>query len=206
MAHRYGFPQTVVRCQNCFVNIFDATTEHRCPEPQIKSMRINVYAKSSCKLFELEVEGEIHILDREQNQMRLVRNGQRFFSAASKGLISIKQNSDMCTATFETCCIKTMSIFVAHTSSCHRNWHLAYHIEVSPSQCIRLHKIETSCLDFMNLPEHQLNTVAVVGVKSNSIAFALRIFANKAGLINYDSFNGWETTFLVGKGSEIEVM
>lgn len=201
MADSDAIPQTVHRCANCFINIFDASF-HTCPRRHVeKFIQYNIYVKPVFKLFEIEVDGEIFFLS---DKMELVVDSKKWLCMPTGGMISIHKNHWISTATYAACSLKTVSVLIAIMSG--DNWHLKYRIEASQEHCIRLFKLDTVISTNCFLPEmFRMNTSAVIGIKPKSIESIFRVFANETGIVNCDEFDGCISSLLIGNPSQIQV-
>lgn len=209
MADINGTPQKIRRCNLCFVNIFD-NLEHTCvvSNERVSWFRTNTYAATPWSLFELEYNCDMYYLNTNIGRFEKIFDGQTLLSASTDGLICFKKKDDSYIASYAACSFKRFSIIVATCSGNHCR--LLFRVEICADQGLKFYKIDSELPlenDRVVLPiECKLNTAIVLGVEPKSLWMDFRVFANTNGDINYENFNGYTISRLIGNPLELKVI
>lgn len=202
-----GVPQIIQRCNVCYVNILNGMNHTCISEDQRKKwIRTDVYATTPRPLFELRFQGEPYFLDENSNEFLPIHDGHLSLSPQIDGYFRFNKNgyfaaSYLCTS------IKHFSIVVASLSQTNQ-WHLLFRVEINATHGLKFYKLDFA-LDSNNgrivIPsEYNLNTALFLGVANiQSLWMDFYVFANTSGEIDYENFNGYEVSRLIGNPKKV---
>lgn len=197
-----GMPQIIQRCNVCYVNILDEM-DHSCisEDQRKKWIRTRVYAATPTPLFELRFQGEPYFLDENTNEFLPIHHGHILLSQQIDGYFHFNKNLDFA-ASYLCTSIKKFSIVVASLSQ-QNQWYLLFRVEITASHGLKFYKLDFA-LDSNNgrivIPsEYNLNTALFLGIANiQSLWMDFYVFANTSGEIDYENFNGYKVSRLIG--------
>lgn len=197
-----GSPQQIQRCNVCYVNILDEM-DHTCisEDQRKKWIRTDIYAVTPTPLFDLRFQGEPYFLDENSNEFLPIHDGHLLICSQIDGYFRFNKNGDF-VASYLCTSIKQFSIVVA-TRSQQNQWQLLFRVEITASHGLKFYKLE-SALDLNNgriviPPEYNLNTALFLGIADiQSLWMDFCVFANTSGEIDYENFNGYKVSRLIG--------